>query len=305
MTRDNSAFDRYLADITHFGRITPQREAELSAVILNDPNEEQVEAATNELVHANLLLVIHCLKEFGKFINSPAVHITEMDLIAEGNIGLMNAAQRFNAAYTSDESGRSSGSVRFSTYACKCIKSRMRRALKLARFIHIPEHHFSYWTQIEKLRNEHGDQLTDEVMRDELDVSDDVLDLLKQSESSRTFMLEDMSSDQDEGYWQEVLPNEKAPCPNLEAETSDLRGFLMGEMERLPERTRSMISIMFFDEATPTLREMSSQFGVSSERCRQVCAQGLSELRRQLSPRWDRVDPKLASRLRTTSMAAA
>ena len=302
MTRNNSAFDRYLSDISDYGRITPAREAELSAVILNDPNEEQVEAATNELVHANLLLVIHCLKEFGKFINSPAVHITEMDLIAEGNIGLMNAAQRFNATYASGE-GRQS--VRFSTYACKCIKSRMRRALKLARFIHIPEHHFGYWTQIEKMRSEHGDALSDDMLRDHLDVSDDVLRMLKQSESSRTFMLEDMSSDNDEGYWQEVLPNEKAPCPNLEAETSDMKGFLISEMERLPERTRSMISIMFFDDAAPTLREMSSQFGVSSERCRQVCAQGLTELRRQLSPRWERVDPKLAARQRSTAMVAA
>lgn len=302
MTRNNSAFDRYLADISSYGRITPEREAELSAVILNDPNTEQVEAATNELVHANLLLVIHCLKEFGKFINSPAVHITEMDLIAEGNIGLMNAAQRFNAAYSSAEGHNS---VRFSTYACKCIKSRMRRALKLARFIHIPEHHFSYWTSIDKLRQEHGADLTDEILREELDVSADVLSMLKQSEYSRTFMLEDMSSDQDEGYWQEVLPNEKSPCPNFEADTHDLKGFLMSEMDRLPERTRSMISVMFFDDGAPTLREMSSQFGVSSERCRQVCAQGLTALRRQLSPRWDRVDPRLAAKKSPSAMAAA
>ncbi|MFT5242031.1 MAG: DNA-directed RNA polymerase sigma subunit (sigma70/sigma32), partial [Kiritimatiellia bacterium] len=63
----NSSFERYFADISKFDRITPQREAELSDIIQAGTNEEQTEAAMTELVHANLLLVVHCLKQFRRY----------------------------------------------------------------------------------------------------------------------------------------------------------------------------------------------------------------------------------------------
>jgi RNA polymerase sigma-32 factor len=298
----HSSYERYLEDVSRHPRITPEREAELSDIILNSGDEAKADAAMQEMVEANLRLVVHCLKEFGRFVSSPAVQITEMDLIAEGNIALMHASRRFNAAFTSDNERRSS--VRFSTYACKCIKSRMRRALKLARFIHIPEHHFSYWSEMEKLREEYGDALTDELIHDKLDVSNEVVHLLKQSEKSRTFALEDMVAEDSDGDWSDFIPNEAAPIPSREAGRHDLRSVLMSEMEKLPERTRGMLGQMFFDDGSPTLREMSTHYGVSSERCRQVCAQGLSALRRQMEPRLELIDPRLgASRMQMAASA--
>ncbi len=294
MVTAKDTYERYLQDISQYPRITPRRESELSAIVLHEKNAEQVEAAIDELVHANLRLVIHCLKDFSRFLTSPGIQITRMDLIAEGNIALMNAARRFDADF-SDEEKRSS-QVRFSTYACKCIKSRMRRALKLARFIHIPEHHFSYWTEMETLRHRYGDNVSDDVLHEKMSVSPEVLDMLKQSANSRTFMLDDIMADSEEGgYWQDVLPNDNSPCPAMEADTRDIKSFLQHEMERLPERTRKMLSVMYFSDSPPTLRELSKVYGVSSERCRQVCAQGLKALRRQLEPRFERVDPQLAA----------
>ncbi len=294
MVSTKDTYERYLQDISRYPRISPEREVELSSVILNQSNAEQVEAAVNELVHANLRLVIHCLKEFAKFLTSPSVHITKMDLIAEGNIALMNAARRFDAEFA--EETRADNRVRFSTYACKCIKSRMRRALKLARFIHIPEHHFSYWTEMEALRGKYGDDVSDDVLHEKLDVSPEVLDMLKQSENTRTFMLDDLMTDDEEGgYWQDVLPNENAPCPAAEAGSHDLRSFLLAQMAHLPERTRKMLAVMYFSDDPPTLRDLSEVHGVSSERCRQVCEQGLRALRRQLEPRFERIDPSLAA----------
>jgi len=288
----NSSYERYLADISKFPRISLEREVELSAIIQNDCNEEQVEAAINELVQANFLLVIHCLKAFSRFLNSPAIQITDMDLIAEGNIGLVIAARRFNAQFEADHEGEQSSGVRFSTYACKCINSRMRRALKRGRFIHIPEHHFSYWTELGKLRSEHGEQLPDELISEKLKVSQVVLDMLKQGERSQMFALEDMTSDNDVSCWQEILPNEQSPRPDETVDTSLLKDLLLAEMGKLPERTRRMIWGMFFDESAPSLRDLGRQHGISSERCRQVCAQGLKTLRRQLRGRTARIDPR-------------
>ena len=54
-----------------------------------------------------------------------------------------------------------------------------------------------------------------------------------------------------------------------------------------------MLIFMFFDDTAPTLGDMAQRYGISSERCRQVCAQGLTALRRQLTPCTDRIDPRL------------
>jgi RNA polymerase sigma factor (sigma-70 family) len=288
------AYERYLQDISQYPRISPEREAELSSIIIENANEEQVEAAVDEFVHANLRLVIHCLKDFARFLSSPAIQITRMDLIAEGNIALMSAVRRFDVDFSGPAPRESR--VRFSTYACKCIKSRMRRALKLARFIHVPEHHFSYWSEMESLRDRYGEQVSDNVLHEELSVSAEVLDMLKQSERSRTFMLDDIMADSENGgYWQDILPNESTPCPAMETDARDLKRFLEREMAHLPERTRTMLSLVYFSETPPTLRELATVYGVSSERCRQVCAQGLKALRHQLEPRFERVDPRLAA----------
>lgn len=296
MIRPKNAYESYLRDISNYPRISPKREAELSEIIQTSNNPQAVENAVDELIHANLRLVVHCLKDFDKFLASPTVRITRMDLIAEGNIGLMKAARGFNAAFSSDvQKSKPRQGIRFSTYACKCIKSRMRRALKLARFIHIPEHHFSYWSEIEQLRQEHGDALSDDVLRDELEVSDAVLKLLKQSSQSNICMLEDLSAEENDGGWHDFIPNEDASCPARETAGNDLREFLINEMRTLPPRTQHMLSLMYFNDRTPTLRELAAKYGISSERCRQVCAQGLQRLRRQMQQRRDRIEPALAT----------
>ena len=296
MAQARDTYERYLEDISSYPRITPDRERELSHIIQNSDESRETEAAVNELIHANLRLVVHCLKSFEGFLASPAVRISRMDLIAEGNIGLMKAATGFNADFSNDDAKVSRSSrVRFSTYACKCIQSHMRRAVKRGRFIRIPEHHFSYWTEMEALRHEHGDAISDDLLREKLDVSPEVLGLLKKSVQSRTCMLEDLGSrETDGGGWHDFIPDKAASCPAQETSRRDLREFLVTEIETLPPRTQSMISRLYFHDRTPTLRELSGTYGISSERCRQVCAQGLNQLRSRLSGRRHHVEPDFA-----------
>ncbi|MDP6630749.1 MAG: sigma-70 family RNA polymerase sigma factor [Kiritimatiellia bacterium] len=288
MLQARNAFERYLEDISQYPRISPAREAELSHVIQDGSNEEQREAAINELIHANLRLVVHCLKRFEGYLASPAVRITRMDLIAEGNVGLMKAAERFNANHDSQRGG----GIRFSTYACKCIQSQMHRAVKRSRFIHIPEHHFGYWSEMKELREEHGGDLSDEMLGRTLDVSSEVAGLLKQGAQSGTCMLEDLAAqDTEGGGWHDFIPNEAAACPAHETGCKDLRDFLCSEMEALPPRTQSMLSLLYLTDGSPTLREMASRYNISSERCRQVCMQGLNQLRNRLQGQLPQIDP--------------
>ncbi|OVE74391.1 hypothetical protein BVX94_00475 [bacterium B17] len=280
-------YQRYIRDISRFPRITSEREAELSRIIMKGRRKQKVEDAVNELVQANLLLVIHCLKDFSKFITHSENCISVMDLVAEGNIGLMNAARKFNVEYTSDDSIKHKNPISFSTYACKCIKTSMRRALKSSRFIHIPEHHFSYWTKIQNLQEAHGDDLTDEMIIDKLDITPSRLKMLRKSRQCKTSGLEDISEFDGESRWYDVVPNPNAECPEREAALSDLRKHLLEELSTLPPRTQKMISMMFLEERKTTLGDLSQKFGVSRERCRQICAKGLQTLKKQIEEKFN------------------
>ena len=292
MISSRDTFDRYLHDIAVYSRITPQREDELSRVIRTDPNEEQVEAAIHELVQANLRLVVHCLKDFEAYLRSPGVHTSRMDLIAEGNVALMNSARNFNSQFDSGDQEHTTP-MRFSNYACKSIKCAMHRALKLARIIHVPEYHFGHWTEMKALQEEYGDTLTDDILMDKLEVNPAVLRMLKVSQATSTCMLEDLGAADDDGAWESFLPNDQASCPARETDQRDLRRFLLAELQKLPPRTAHMLQLMFLGDSRPTLTELAHEFGISAERCRQVCLQGLTTLRKQLLDQVHRIDPSL------------
>lgn len=289
--KESDAYSRYLADISRYERITPEREAELSQVIQTCPNAEQVEAAVSELIHSNLRLVIHCQKEFEKYRASS--RLNTMDLIAEGNIGLMKAAQKFNSDANDFDGSPDHEPIRFSTYACKCIKSHMIRAIKKARFIHVPEHHFGYWGEIEKLQSENGNTLTDSELCDRMDLSGEALACIRMSAGSGICMLEELTSEDSDNSWSDFIAGEDSPCPSEEAERHDLRAFLFNEMNSLAPRTRQIITMLYFNESAPTLKDLSNMFGISSERCRQICVQGLTSLKRQMFSRRKGIEPSL------------
>lgn len=296
--KESDAYSRYLADISPYERITPEREAELSCVIQTCNNAEQVEAAVSELIHSNLRLVIHCQKDFEKYRASS--RLSTLDLIAEGNIGLMKAAKKFNSAAHNHAGDPDREPIRFSTYACKCIKSHMIRAIKKARFVHVPEHHFSYWSEIEKLQSENGNTLTDSELCDRMDISDEALSFIKMSAGSGVCMLEELTGEDSDNSWSDFIASEDSPCPSEEVERHDLRAFLFNEMNNLAPRTRQIITMLYFNESAPTLKDLSSMFGISGERCRQICVQGLTSLKRQMFARRSGIEPGL----RTEAFAA-
>lgn len=280
--RDQSgSYESYIEEAASYSQISPEREVELSSTIRESNNQGATEDAVTELVQANLRLVIHCACEFSSFVDSPGCPLTRTDLIGEGNIGLIKAARTYNAHHESCKpDDQDKGSVRFSTYAYACIRSHMLRALKRARLVHIPDQHFVHWKKMRQLKLEHGDALTDEMLLKELGVSPSGLERLKTSLRSGTVRFEDMCSDDDGRDWGDILPDEKIPGPEDEADRRDLRRFLIKEMRQLPPRTRKVLTAMFLKKDTKTLSDLARKFGFSRERARQICCRGLSILRR-------------------------
>jgi RNA polymerase sigma-32 factor len=284
MMQYDNLFEQYMREVITYERVSPEREVELSKIILTSKCEKKTEEAVAELIHGNLLLVVHCAREFSKFLGPTTNSINMMDLIAEGNIALMNAARRFDASYSSSEAtSRSSTPIKFSTYAYTSIRRAINRALKLSRFIHIPEHHFTYWSKINKIKDTEGDTLTDDSLAASLQIAPSKLTMLKHGHTVKTTALEDLCTDDSSAHWSDKVPCKDMMTPDAEVGLRDLRSFLLQQMKALPDRTCEMLSMMFLSESKPTLNTLSRHFGVSSERCRQICSRGLEMLREQLT----------------------
>lgn len=287
MIDTNSTYNRYIKDISIHPRISREREKKLCKIISQGKKDEYVEAAVDELVRSNLRLVVHCVKSFTSFIRSSKSSITIMDLIAEGNLALVKAAENFNPGYQTAEHAEP---IRFSAYACKCIKNAMRKAFRKARFIHIPDHHYGYWKQIKELTDDTKSDISDESLREKLDIGASRLRTIQQGLQSNTVMLEDFTFEDGESHWSDLFADDCAINPHDETDTTDLRAYLLTQMEVLPPRTKDMLAMMFLSDYKPTLHDMSQVFGVSKERCRQVCARGLQMLKNHMHSTWDQIE---------------
>jgi hypothetical protein len=113
--------------------------------------------------------------------------------------------------------------------------------------------------------------------------------MIRKGIRSRTVGLEDLAMGDDSVHWSERVPDRSAICPRRQAEGSDLRKRLLNEMDNLPSRTRRMLEMMYFSEGRRTFSDLAKVFGVSRERCRQVCARGLELLREALEDQWEKI----------------
>lgn len=277
MGRYENSFESYVSQISNYPRIDGQREAKLSAIILGGKNKKKIDKAVDELVLANLRLVLHCLKDYHSFLSSPEVCISMMDLVSEGNIALMAAARGFNSAFSRGETDPSQ--AKFGTYACRCIRSRMQRAIKLSRLVHIPERHFTYNKKIRELESEEGVHLTDKEISNKIGIRKERLDMVRWSNNCRTTRLEDMKTDDDSSYGIEDLPDTQQAMPNEEAEKNDMMDLVLEKMNLLQPRTKLMLEQMFLSGSKTTLQDLADQFNISKERCRQITQSGLRKLR--------------------------
>ena len=282
MTNGNGSFGMYLRDIGRFPMISLEREIELTRAIKQATNADEVEKAVVELVQANLRLVVHCVKDFYSYLHHSGV--SALDLVAEGNVALMKAARKFNPDYRAEDA-ESDTAPRFCTYAYQCIKSAMRRAIMQSRFIHIPEHHFICWSRLDELKRESGDLADHEIMA-RLDISEGRLRTLRESSQTSAVMLEDMTTDDEGSHWADRFEDVSARPPSDWTEMMDLNEILMEELRCLPARTREMLCSMFLSNTFPTLAELSQQYGISKERCRQICVRGLHVLKKQILQKW-------------------
>ena len=259
----------YLKEIGRVPLLTAEREREL-AEIMNDETPEEVKtAAKKELVEANLRLVVSIAKRYvgkGMFF---------LDLIQEGNLGLMKAVDKFDY----------SRGYKFSTYATWWIRQAITRAIAdQARTIRIPVHMVETIHKVSRYSRQMLQELGREATADEIGEkmgmsAEKVREIMKIAQDPVS--LETPIGEEEDSHLGDFIPDEETPAPSDAAATTILREVIEKELHTLTPREEHVIKLRFglYDGRTRTLEEVGKEFDITRERIRQIEAKALRKLR--------------------------
>jgi RNA polymerase primary sigma factor len=256
----------YLAEIGRVRLLTHADEIRLAKGIARGDKR-----CKDKLVEANLRLVVSIAK---KYRNRG---VSFLDLIQEGNLGLIRAAEKFDHTK----------GYKFSTYATWWIRQAITRAIAdKGRTIRIPVH------MVEKVNKFHrthrrmiqvlGREPSDEEIANQLDVP--VEEILRLQEiSQRSISLETPVGDDDSSELGDFLEDAASATPTDAVSESLLKLHLREALDELPERERQIIELRFGmkDDRPRTLEEVGREFDITRERVRQIQMKTLNLLREQ------------------------
>lgn len=257
----------YLREIGRISLLTGSEEKELAKRI-----EKGDADARKKLTQANLRLVVSIAKRYvGR---SP--HLTLLDLIQEGNLGLFKAVEKFDYRR----------GYKFSTYATWWIRQAITRALAdQARTIRIPVHMVETISKYQQIKRRLLQDLGREPLPEEV-ASEMNIDLEKvhhiEKIAQETVSLESpVGDDEEDSVLGEFIVDDKSLSPAQVAARRMLKDQLMHIIQELSPREQRILSMRFGldDGITHTLEEVGKEFGVTRERIRQIEAKALERIR--------------------------
>lgn len=272
----NDTMKVYMQDIGQISLVSKSEEVDLAAKIHGRDTGEHDEARAT-LIQANLRLVVKIAHDF-KGLGLPL-----LDLISEGNIGLMRAVEKFDPAK----------GAKFSSYAAWWIKQSMRRALaNQSRTIRIPVQSAGKINKIKSVRMKLAEKLgrepSDAEIAANLDFSERTVAGLRLADL-KTFSLHDPIQQGEDGEFQDIIPDRGAMTPDRILEDVESIKRLVELLRDLDDRERMILKMRFgLDNNRPrTLEEVSQEIGRTRERVRQIQNQALSKLKSLLADEAD------------------
>lgn len=260
----------YMREAGEVGLLTFDEEVKLAARIQRGDMK-----ARDQMIRANLRLVVKIAREYEGY------GLPLLDLINEGNMGLMRAVEKFDPA----KGGK------LSTYSSWWIKQSIRRAIaNQARTVRLPIHMLDKIGKmrraITKLHEELGQEPTDEEVAVELGITVKRTIQLRNA-SVRTTSIDAPLGDDDSSRIADVIPDERAENPYEELNQKTMLDMLSELIGRLPVREFNILRLRFGLEGgrEHSLEEIGLQFGVTRERIRQLQNLALNKLKKMIDVR--------------------
>lgn len=270
-TKTISPLSLYLREIGAIPLLTREEEQALAHRIQTYGDE----AARQHMMRANLRLVVSMAKRF-----APDGDVdTLMDLIQEGNLGLLRAVDRFQPERK----------TRFSTYGVYWIKQAMLRFLKARRMVRLPENVVDQVLKMQKQRQALyqllGRSPTTEEIAMELNLKTEEVVRLEELATDIVSLEQTVgnSPENEPGQLQELLEDVEAPRPQQEVQKKAVRDTVRLAVETLPAREKQILELRFgLGQHQPhTLETIGHMFGISRERVRQLQNGALHRLRQR------------------------
>ena len=262
-----TAFQLYLQEIGKTKLLTPQEE-----VVLAKKIKRGDKAARELMIKANLRLVVKIARDY------EGLGLPLLDLISEGNIGLMKAVEKFDPAK----------GAKLSTYAAWWIKQSIKRALanqtKTIRLpVHVVDKLFHMRKAEMKLRDTLGRDPSNEELSEELGITANRIAQYRTA-SLAPSSLDAPLGDEDSNMIKDVVADANAPTPYRQLEAKTNTDLVREMVATLDERESEILRYRFgLDGDTErTLEEVGVKFGVTRERIRQIQNAALNKLRRKI-----------------------
>jgi len=263
----DTAIKLYLREIGQVKLLTPQEEIELAARIKKGDKK-----AREQMIKANLRLVVKIARDYD------GIGLPLLDLISEGNIGLMKAVERFDP--------KKGGKL--STYGSWWIKQSIKRALaNQSKTIRLPVHLVDKISKMRriamKLQEALGREATDEELADELGVTAARVRQMRLA-AIRPASLDAPIGDDDSNNFSDLVEDENAITPYQDLEDKTVTGMLQDMVQHLDTREATILRYRFGLDggSEKTLEEVGEKFGVTRERVRQIQNLALKKLRRMI-----------------------
>lgn len=278
----------YLKEIGRVPLLSPEEEINLALKI--QAGGPEGEKAKQRLSEANLRLVVSIAKRYvGRGMQF-------LDLIQEGNLGLIKAVEKFDHTK----------GFKFSTYATWWIRQAITRAIAdQARTIRIPVHMVETINKVKKVSSQllhrNGHEPTADEIAEELDMPvDKVREIMRVAQEPVS--LETPIGEEEDSHLGDFIPDEDAPVPAEAASHTLLKEQLSGVLKSLTPREEKVLRLRFgLEDGRPrTLEEVGKEFNVTRERIRQIEAKALRKLRhpsrsKKLRDSWTDAAPAFAA----------